>query len=307
MSLPTPMTVSVVIATRDRPQELRESIAAVVAQGYNGPVEVLVVHDRSTPDESLARSENDRTVRVLANDRSPGLAGARNTGILAATGEIVAFCDDDDVWLPGKLTRQLAVFSTDPLVQLVACGIRVRYAGALTDRLLDRDTVTFEELLRSRLTELHPSTFCMRRSALIDGFGLVEEDIPGSYAEDYEFLLRAARAHPLHTVPEVLVEVRWHQQSFFEGRWETISTALQWLLGRYPEFAHVPAGYARVAGQIAFAEAARRRPRPALQWAWRTLRRNPKEGRAYLAALVTSHLVTPEVVLRRLHASGKGL
>ena len=82
--------VSVVIATRDRPRLVREAIDAVFAQDLPANIEVIVVADQSTPDMSLVRSEPGRTVRVIENIRTPGLAGARNTGIEAATGEFVA-------------------------------------------------------------------------------------------------------------------------------------------------------------------------------------------------------------------------
>jgi glycosyltransferase involved in cell wall biosynthesis len=302
-----PPTVSVVVATRDRPVELREALAAISDQDYAGTVETLVVFDRSEPDLTLASTDPRRPVRVMTNERSPGLAGARNTGIVASVGELVAFCDDDDAWLPGKLVLQVAALQADPQLEVVTTGIRIDYAGTSTDRILPGTSVTFAELLRSRLTELHPSSFCFRRSSLLDGIGLVEEALPGSYAEDYELLLRAARRHPIHAVPEALVAVRWHQQSFFEGKWEIIVNALEWLLAHYPEFATEPAGLARITGQIAFAEAARGNRRSALRWAARTVRRNPTEGRAPLAAVVALGLASPERVLAGLHARGRGL
>ena len=193
----------------------------------------------------------------MARNRTPGLAGARNSGVLAAEAELVAFCDDDDTWLPAKLTRQIAALNAAPTAEMVCCGVEVEYAGTFHRRLLDQREVTLTDLLRDRLTELHPSTFVMRRKAVIDGFGLVEEEIPGSYAEDYEFLLRAARSHPVLNVPMVGVRVLWSQGSYFTGRWTTIREALTWLLDRYPEFASVPEGEARILGQIAFATAGR--------------------------------------------------
>jgi glycosyltransferase involved in cell wall biosynthesis len=300
-------TVSVVVPTRDRPELLREAVAAIRAQDYPGVVEVVVVYDQSTPDTTLASAEPLRPVRVLANDRSAGLSGARNCGILASTGELVAFCDDDDRWLPGKLAAQVAELAAHPQAEFVSCGIQVSYDGTTTDRVLDRDTVPLAALLRDRMTELHPSTFLIRRAALIDGFGLVDEEIPGSYAEDYEFLLRAARSAPLRNLRTPYVLVRWHKRSYFAQRWDTISTALQWLLERYPEFATQPAGEARVAGQIAFAQAAAGHRRGALRWARHTLARNPKEPRAYLALAVASRAVRPDTVLRTLHRRGRGI
>jgi glycosyltransferase involved in cell wall biosynthesis len=295
-------TVSVVIPTRDRPELLRRAIDACRAQEFPGTIEVVVVYDRAEPDHGLAGDG----VRVLVNDRSPGLAGARNTGILAATGELVAFCDDDDEWLPGKLAAQIAALGRTGAA-FACCGIRVSYADATFDRVLDRDEITLAALLRDRMTELHPSTFLIRAAALRDGIGLVDEQIPGSYAEDYEFLLRAARHAPLVNVREPGTLVRWHRRSYFAQRWETISAALRWLIERYPEFASEPAGLARVSGQIAFAEAAQGNTRAAAHWARRTLAGNHREPRAYLALAVASRLVRPDAVVRRLHARGRGI
>ncbi|MEV1331001.1 glycosyltransferase [Micromonospora costi] len=300
--------VSVVVPTRDRPELLRRAVGAAVAQAHPGPVEVVVVYDRSEPDRSLVElSRPGRRVRVIRNERTPGLAGARNSGALAAEGELIAFCDDDDEWLPGKLDAQVAALAAAPEAEFVSCGIRVSYDGRMVDRVLAKDRVTLADLLRDRLTELHPSTFLMRASALRDGFGLVDEEIPGSYAEDYEFLLRAARSAPLINLRTPYALVRWHRRSYFAGRWDTISTALQWLLDRYPEFRGQPAGEARVTGQIAFARAASGDRREAVRWASRTIRRNPREPRAYLALAVAGRVVRADAVLRTLHRRGRGI
>lgn len=299
--------VGVVVPTRDRPEMLREALAAIRAQDYAGRVETVVVFDQSPPDDSLAFDDGHRAVRVISNGRSPGLAGGRNSGILNLDTELVAFCDDDDDWLPGKLSAQVEGLRRHPQAELVCSGIRVHYDGTTVDRMLHQQEIRLPDLLRSRLTELHPSTFLIRRAALVDGFGLVDENIPGSYAEDYEFLLRAARSAPLLNLQQVLVDVRWHKQSYFASRWDTISTALAWLLDRYPEFRTVPRGEARVTGQIAFASAAAGDRRGALRWAGRTLRRNPKEARGYLALAVASRAVSADAVMRRLHERGKGL
>lgn len=300
-------TVSVVIPTRNRPRLLRAALATVRAQRYPARIETLVVHDRSAPDQTLARDDPHRPVRVLSNQRTTGLAGARNTGILAASGELVGFCDDDDYWLPDKLTAQVAALASRPGAELVSCGIRVNYAGRQVTRSLPWAKVPLAALLRSRLTELHPSTFLMRRDAVLDGIGLVDEEIPGSYAEDYEFLLRAARRRDVANVTDPHVVVRWHQQSYFAQRWQTIAGALQWLLERYPEFASQPRGAARVCGQIAFASAAAGDRRVAAQWAARSLRHHPAELRGWLALAVAAGVVGAGTVARAAHRRGRGV
>ena len=100
--------VSVVVPTRNRPELLPTTLAAIRGQDYPGSVDTLVVFDQSEPDRALEEQGERRGVRVLTNVRTPGLAGARNSGILAADAELVAFCDDDDVWHPGKLRAQVA-------------------------------------------------------------------------------------------------------------------------------------------------------------------------------------------------------
>jgi GT2 family glycosyltransferase len=299
--------VDVVVPTRDRPELLRLTVDSILAQDYPGVVRVVVVFDQSDPDLTLVRPDPARPVLVVTNNRKPGLAGGRNSGILAARGELVAFCDDDDVWLPGKLTAQVAMLQADPTASIVSCGIRIDYDGQLVDRVLPRTTFRMQDLLRDRLTELHPSTFLMRRSAVLDGFGLVDEEVPGSFGEDYEFLLRASRAGSIRAVPEVGVVVRWHKQSYFTSRWETMAQGLSWLLEQYPEFSTVPAGEARVAGQVAFATAATGDRRGSLHWVGRTIRRNPLEPRAYLALAVASGAVKPDAIIRRLHDRGRGI
>ncbi|CAM3826214.1 glycosyltransferase [Nocardiopsis gilva] len=298
--------VTVVVPTRDRPELLRRTLRSIAAQDYPGRVISVVVYDHDDPDVSLATAGGDRPVRVLTNASTPGLAGARNTGILAARTDLVAFCDDDDTWLPGKLRTQVAVLLAEPETEVVCCGIRVVYDRTEARRVLDRTAVTFADLLRSRLTELHPSTFLIRREALVKGCGPVSETIPGSYGEDYELLLRLARRAPIRNIPEEGVRVLWHRNSHFSGRWQTISTALRWLLAQYPEFRLVRRGFARVAGQIAFAEAASGRRGASLEWALTTLRAHPAEARAYLALAVAGGLPAG-LVLRTLHRRGKGV
>ncbi|MDP8911039.1 MAG: glycosyltransferase [Actinomycetota bacterium] len=299
-------SVSVVTPTRDRPEFLRRALAAVFAQTYAGEIECVVVFDQSEPRLPDLSTPDGKMLRAIVNERSPGLAGARNSGALAASGELVAFCDDDDEWLPEKLAFQVAAMRA-LAATTVSCGIVVRYRGREVERRPASDTVTFDDLLRSRRMEIHPSTILVSREALLGRIGLVDEGIPGSYAEDYEWLLRAARAGVLAAVPRPLVRVQWHESSFFTARWDTIISALTYLLDKYPEFERVPAGLARIYGQLAFAHAASGRRAEARRWARRSLKLNPRQPRAYLALLVSSRVVRPDTVLRVAHTFGRGV
>jgi glycosyltransferase involved in cell wall biosynthesis len=298
--------VDVVIATRDRPALLRRALDAVLGQRYDGRIDVTVVFDRCEPDECLATEGDARSVRVLTNERTPGLPGARNTGITASSNPLVAFCDDDDVWLPGKLAAQVELLEERPDVEWVTTGIFVVAGSRVTPRVVDGGWVTAAALARSRVLEAHPSTYLVRRDAL-DGIGLVDEKIPGGFAEDYEWLLRAAARHDVAAVPVPLVEVHWHRSSFFADRWRTIVAALDYLVAKHPRLRDDPAGYARISGQQAFAHAALGERRAAWRAARRTLRANPREARGYLAMLVSTGVVPSSAVLRALQAFGRSV
>lgn len=297
--------VSVVIATRDRPELLRRAVDAALEQDHDGRIEVVVVFDQSTPDYSLASSKDQREVLVVANDRSPGLAGARNCGAAASTGELLAFCDDDDVWLPGKLRQQVACLAQGH--DTVVTGIVIDYAGKLTERVPTPADVTVAALIRRRSFEAHPSTVVVRRDAFAGSIGEVDERIPGGYGEDYDWIIRAARHGTIGVVPEALVRVLWHQASFFARRWETIITALDYLLWKHPEFAADPAGLARIYGQKAFAHSGLGHRRESARWAIAALRLSWRERRAYLALLISAGVLRPEWALRLAHATGRGI
>jgi glycosyltransferase involved in cell wall biosynthesis len=299
--------VSVVVPTRDRPELLRRALTAILGQTYKGPIECLVVFDQSDPELSWPDLPPGRTLVVVSNDRTPGLAGARNTGILAATGELVAFCDDDDEWLPEKLARQVARLMATPGAAVSTTGILVRYQDRTTTRLAPTILVTHRQLLRSRLTELHPSTVLARRDRMLSQIGLVDEDLPGGYAEDYEWLLRASRYGPVLAVPEPLAVIHWHQSSFFADRWRTIISALTYLVDKHRDLQQEPSGLARIYGQIAFAHAALGERKPARRWARRTLSLNRRERRAYLALAISLGLVSAKTVVRMAHMAGKGI
>ena len=299
--------VSVVVPTRDRPEPLRRAVAAILGQTYEGPVECVVVFDQSDPDLPWPDLPPGRTLILRRNDRTPGLAGARNSGILAATGELVAFCDDDDEWLPEKLARQVARLLATPGSAVSTTGILVRYQDRTTTRLAPTILVTHRQLLRSRLTELHPSTVLAHRDRLLSQIGLVDEQLPGSYAEDYEWLLRASRHGPVLALPEPLAVIHWHQSSFFADRWRTIISALTYLVDKHRDLQQEPSGLARIYGQIAFAHAALGERKPARRWARRTLSLNRRERRAYLALAISLGLVSAKTVVRMAHVAGKGI
>jgi glycosyltransferase involved in cell wall biosynthesis len=297
-------SVGVVIPAHNRPGPLRTALAAVLAQDYPSLLRAVVVYDRAEPERELA--DGDR-VRVVANTRTPGLAGARNTGILELDTDLVAFCDDDDEWLPGKLRAQVAALQAQPGAEFASCGIVVDYGGTRHPRLAGRAEVTHADLVRSRMVMVHSSTYLASRKAMTDGIGLVDETIPGSQNEDWDLALRAARRHPIVNVDQPLVRVVWGASSHYAAQWETKADSLRWMLDHHPDLADDRPGAARVYAQLAFAYACLRRRGDAWRWATRALRSNWRERRVPFALAVATGLVPGEVVLRYLNARGHGI
>jgi glycosyltransferase involved in cell wall biosynthesis len=228
-------SVGVIIPTRNRRELLARAVEGVVAQDYAGPVRIIVVYDQNSPDPAICRG-GERPLDVLPNLRTTGLAGARNTGIVALDTDLVAFCDDDDVWAPGKLRRQVAALKGRPQAEFVTSAIEVEYDTHVTPRLAGATLVGIDDLARSRMAMLHSSTFLVRRRALMDDeeIGLVAEDAPGSQNEDWDLLLRAARRGPIVHVDEPLVRVLWGRTSLFAYEYATTMASLRWMMARHP-------------------------------------------------------------------------
>ncbi len=300
-------SVSVVVATRDRLELLRGAVAAILAQKYEGQVECVLVFDQSEPAELEVEVPAGRSLKVVSNVRKPGLAGARNSGALAGNGELLAFCDDDDEWAQDKLAMQVAALEQEPSALVVTTGIEIAYETRRVQRIPAETRVTLQQLLRSRSTEVHPSTVLVRRDAFFGAIGPVDEDIPGSYGEDYEWLLRAAAAGPILAVRAPLVRVRWGATSYFADRWQTIIDAIAYLLDKHPELRSDRRNVARLYGRVAFAHAALGHGRQAWAWSLRSLKHNPLERRPYLALAVSLHLVGADRLQRMANRAGKGV
>ncbi|MFI7618142.1 glycosyltransferase family 2 protein [Nonomuraea terrae] len=305
-------SVGVIVATcGDRAGLLREAVAAVLAQDYPGELSAVVVADAPLPSGGRVRASSAAVavqvagavagprVRVVANALSPGLPGARNTGIAACDTDLVAFCDDDDLWLPGKLTAQVRELLDGG--EFASCGIEVEHGHRRVPRLAGASCVTAADLVRSRMVMVHSSTFVFKRGSL-----WVDESAPGGQNEDWDLALRAAKRRPLVHVDQPLVRVRW-AGSHYAARWADRIAGLEWMLARHPELAVDPRGAARVYGQLAFSHAALGHRRAAARWAARTFAARLGEPRAPIALAVAAGLVSAPTVLSALHHRGHGI
>lgn len=112
------MHISVIMPIYNVEHFVGEAIQSVLNQTFKD-FELLIIDDCS-PDSSIdiCRSFKDSRIRLISHDKNRGLAGARNTGIRHATGELLAFIDSDDRWHPNKLQRHVEHLAQRPEVGL---------------------------------------------------------------------------------------------------------------------------------------------------------------------------------------------
>lgn len=192
--------ISVVIPYRDAAGTIETAIASITGQSWRN-LEILAVDDRSddnSPDIVRRLAESDSRIIRLANAREPGVYGARNTAIAAATGEYVAFLDADD-WSPGeRLARQIA--SLDSRAVAIANHIRMDGAGRpVAPRIFP-------------LVRPVPITMALRRETLVAA-GPFDGVATGA---DSEMFARLEMLHGKAAVardPAVLLVARWRSGS----------------------------------------------------------------------------------------------
>ncbi len=205
--------VSVIIPTYNRVEFLKLTLDSVVSQTYR-PLEIIVVDDGSPNTETAelcARYENIKYIRI---ENSGGPALPRNIGIDNATGQFVAFVDDDDIWLPNKIKEQVDVLEAHKEFDLVHCNCSViDENGNLTNDVVGkpRDASVKHGDVKLKMIgnwTLMMPTPLLRRS-LIDEVGVFNTSIPPAL-EDVEFWTRCSFYTKFYYIDKPLANYRIH-------------------------------------------------------------------------------------------------
>jgi glycosyltransferase involved in cell wall biosynthesis len=116
--------VSIIIAAYNAAQYVGETLESVFAQSYSN-YQVIVVNDGSPDTPELEKVLEPFLSRITyLQQENRGIAAARNTGLRAATGRLVAFLDADDIWLPNYLGEQTGFLREHPEIDVVYCNAR---------------------------------------------------------------------------------------------------------------------------------------------------------------------------------------
>jgi glycosyltransferase involved in cell wall biosynthesis len=214
-----PTLVSVVIPVYNGSRFLRKAIDSVLGQTYS-PVQVVAVDDGSVDNSpEVIRSYGSSVVYIW--QRNSGVAHARNNGLSAAQGELIAFLDQDDWWCPDKIRRQVEIFIENPDVGLV--HTEAAHYDNPTATFVERFNPNRSDLLAGRCYErllvgnaIFNSSVMIRKSVL-DTAGVFDTQIEGNTIQDYDLWLRIARHSSLAYIPEELTIYRLHPG---QGMWK---------------------------------------------------------------------------------------
>jgi len=237
---------SVVIPTYNRAHSVGDAIASVLRQTM-ADLECIVVDDGSSDaTPALLASIPDPRLRVILGSHA-GVAAARNLGVAHAQAPLIAFLDSDDLWHPDKLAHEVTYLDRHQQVDAVFSDLEKQDGGRVYPSFM-RETAVFSRVLGEReypdgvalsrrktflvlLEEvpIKPSALTLRRDAF-DKAGRFDET--WSSSEDWEFLLRFARAHRFGYIDLPLARLRVGDDSLHRTDQERGDSAMIRLLLR---------------------------------------------------------------------------
>jgi glycosyltransferase involved in cell wall biosynthesis len=196
--------VSVIIPTWNRGWALKEAVDSVLAQ-EDTRFELIVVDDGSTDGTpEILKTYGDRITIIRQENR--GVSAARNQGVRETAGDLIAFLDSDDLWLPGKLATQVAFLKDHPaalICQTEELWVRNGRRVNPKNRHKKPSGEIFEPSLE--LCLVSPSAVMIRRR-LFEEMGGFDESLPA--CEDYDLWLRIGCRYPVYLIDTPLIVKR---------------------------------------------------------------------------------------------------
>lgn len=205
--------VSVIIPTYDRTHFLKLTIDSILNQTFQD-FEIIVVDDGTPNENNLVICSKYDNVKYIKIKNSGGPAKPRNVGIKESQGRYLAFVDDDDVWLPTKLEKQVKILEQNLDFGLVhGCCEVINEDGILQDIIIGRpgSLEVKHGDVRNRMignwTVMMPTAFV--RKEIINKVGKFNQEIPAAL-EDVEFWTRCSFETKFYYLEEPLVLYRVH-------------------------------------------------------------------------------------------------
>ncbi len=201
------LSVSAIIPAFNRERFIVEAIESVLRQDRR-PQEIIVVDDASS-DETAARAASFKEVGLVRLSKRSGPAGARNAGIGAARGDVIAWLDSDDLWLPGHCSTVVPLLERFP--EAVLAFGAVEFVGekeGLWPVADFPDGEPFDAFDHSFERNVPPMMATIIRRAPLLEIGGFDESL--SCSVDFDLFLRLSRVGPFVCSHLVTAQYRWH-------------------------------------------------------------------------------------------------
>lgn len=194
-------SVTAVVPHYNRPDMLRDAVLSIAQQTVR-PDQILIVDDCSTPENQEKIESLSSLATIVRTPQNIGLAGARNFGAQRASGEWLAFLDDDDTWLPDKQERQIRYLEAHPEVQALGGGTTMRTPEGKEEYWGEKPTYRVNLAHALAHTASLIQSLMIRRDVLLELGGF---NTSLRYLEDYEFGIRLlAEGYETHFLGEPL-------------------------------------------------------------------------------------------------------
>ncbi|QMS84530.1 glycosyltransferase family 2 protein [Candidatus Xianfuyuplasma coldseepsis] len=221
--------VSVIIPTYGRSESLLNSIDSVMTQSYKD-IELIVIDDNNSDSEYFKYNYNGLlqsypNIIYIAQGKNVGAARARNNAVKVSNGSMIAFLDDDDIWLPDKLKLQIELFNHSSVtnIGMIYCFTSIFDSNRNKIKEIHNEykgnpvLVQFFKNITSTSTMLLPKNVFLE----VGGFPLLKS------GQDYIFLLNLLEAgYNIDYVAKPLIEQYYHND-------ERISNSYNSLLGTF--------------------------------------------------------------------------
>ncbi len=209
--------VSVIITTHNRPDLLPRAIESARAAGSE--IEIIVVDDASS-DATAEICKSIQGINYVRVDRNQGVAGARNIGLVAGSGEFVSFLDDDDLRLPGSIERQLRILEQNVEAALIYAQAIPEGPDAKQGKPYPTEFPQGDVLWDLLIRNFIPSGSVVFRRDCLSQIGLLDNRIPG--IDDWDLWIRLAEMFPVVALETPVMIWRQSTATSAQGSSDTV-------------------------------------------------------------------------------------
>lgn len=219
------------------PENLRRAIEAILRQSHR-LLELIVIDDGCTDRLRGTLFTNDKRVKLIRHEQNLGRSTARNTGLAAAQGGYIAWADDDDLSVPGRLAAQLHHFRKHPEIDFLGTDMVYDDGRPVSPVFREPNQIRFAFMFRN---PVNSPTIMFRRRVFDEGISF---DATLRRAEDYDFYARASERYIFASMRGVTV--RYNYNPLAPGRAEEALFADQLRMQLWEQFSGLKDDFAHL-------------------------------------------------------------